>query len=472
MKIQGKEVEVHAEVPEPQPFRRFMVYVGPVMMSVALGLGTSELILYPRLTAEFGTSWIGLMVLSLLFQTVWVQELARWTILSGEHGVKHNSRIIGQVGALMSITFFMFIAFAIPAWSSVAATALLRLIHWPADPRIGTVFWSYVSFALVFLVVFLSRVARSYIERIATWATLMAWGLLLIAAFSSISADSAAGIARHLIFWSIPDKMNWWVLGSTLAWVGAGPTLLWQTYWMKDAGWGMAKYFGSIPGGLGKPVYIRSEGLFPQFTVENVSRLKTWMRRSNLVLWLGYFLGSLLTIMVIVGLSDSILRPLGLIPTGFDVISHQALFFERPLGKIGATLFLIMAWLFFFCNQMTISEAVVRQNADATTTFLKKRDIKKVYFGWWGIYLAISFILIALQYFVAGITPFNFVTYSAMLSLFSLIVSILATFIGQLVLYREIPAQLRPRKIAIVLLACGFVFFLYFIVRALISFFG
>jgi hypothetical protein len=29
------------------------------MMSVALGLGTSEHILYPRLTAEFRTGWVG-----------------------------------------------------------------------------------------------------------------------------------------------------------------------------------------------------------------------------------------------------------------------------------------------------------------------------------------------------------------------------------------------------------------------------
>ncbi len=118
-----------------------------------------------------------MMVLSLIFQTVWAQEMARWTVLTGEHGVKFNSRIISSVGALVSITFFMFIAFAIPAWASVAATALLELVKWPAAPEIGTVFWAYVSFLLVFAVVFLSKVARSWIERIATGATLLAWGL-------------------------------------------------------------------------------------------------------------------------------------------------------------------------------------------------------------------------------------------------------------------------------------------------------
>jgi len=472
MKVRGREVEVHSEVPQPLPFRKFMVYIGPAMMSIALGLGTSELILYPRLTAEFGTGWVGMMVLSLVFQTVWAQQMARWTVLTGEHAVKFNARIISSVGALVSITFFMFLAFAIPAWASVAATALLELVKWPAGTEIGTVFWAYVSFLLVFAVVFLSKVARSWIERIATGATLLAWVLLAIAAVTTIKFGTVAAIGRHLFLWDIPEKMNWWILGSTLSWVGAGPTLLWYTYWMKDAGWGMACNFGSIPGGLGKSVKIRSEGLFPECTAVNVSRLRVWLNRSNLVLWGAYFLGSLITILIVVGLSDSILRPLGLVPSGFEVIKHQALFFQKPLGAFGGVLFLVMAWLFFFNNQMAISEAVVRQNADATMNFLRKANIKKVYFIWWGIYLAVSFILIALQYFGGKINPFSFVTYSAMLSLVSLVVSVFATILGMAILYREFPRELRPSRLSIVVLAIGFVFYVYIIIRALAGFFG
>jgi hypothetical protein len=206
MKVLGRAVEVHPDVPEPLPFRKFMVYIGPAMMTIALGLGTSELILYPRLTAEFGTGWIGMMVLSLVFQTVWAQEMARWTVLSGEHGVKFNARIISATGALISITFFMFIAFAIPAWASVAATALIELVKWPVNTQIATVFWAYVSFLLVFAVIFFSKVARSWIERIATAATLLAWVLLIIVAVTTIKLGTVATIGRHLIFWDIPRR--------------------------------------------------------------------------------------------------------------------------------------------------------------------------------------------------------------------------------------------------------------------------
>ncbi|MBI4678219.1 MAG: Nramp family divalent metal transporter [Elusimicrobia bacterium] len=466
MRVAGRPVETHPTVPEPLPLRRFMVYVGPVMMTVALGLGTSELILYPRLTAEFGTGWLGLMVLALLFQTVWAQELARWTVVCGEHGAEANSRIMTTAGGAVFISGAMFCAFAIPAWATAAASALHELIRWPASKELGTLVWAYASFLLVFLIVFLSKTARKCIEHIATWATLGTWALLIVTASMAVQPDSVGRMARHLFVWEIPAGMNWWVLGSTLAWVGAGPCLLWHTYWMKDAGWGMATYIGSIPGGMGEPVRIRSEGLFPEPTPENVSRLKTWIGRSNLVLWLAYFVGSLGTILIFVGLSDSILRPQGLIPKGYDVVKHQALFFKAPLGDFGVTLFLAIAWLFFFKSQMAISEAVVRQNTDLTMRLLRRDDVKRVYLGWWGVYLAISFVLIGLQYLVPGASPFAFVTTAAMLSFVSLVVSMGATLVGSIVLYRDLPREVRPGPLTIGALAVGLVFHLYWIVRA------
>jgi hypothetical protein len=104
--------------------------------------------------------------------------------------------------------------------------------------------------------------------------------------------------------------------------------------------------------------------------------------------------------------------------------------------------------------------------------FLRRADIKKVYFAWWGIYLLISFVLIALQFFGGKINPFSFVTYSAMLSLVSLIVSVFATVVGQVLLYREFPKELRPSRLSIAVLSAGFIFFVYIIFRALVSFFG
>ncbi len=479
MKLGCLDIETKPEVPEPSAKKDFMVWIGPVMMTVALGLGTSEVILYPHLTSRFGVGWLGLMVLTLFLQTAWAQELARWTVVSGEHAVQGNGRILSYIGAVISISLFMFLAFMLPAWATAAASALRELLNWPLDTKTGTVFWAYITFFIVFCVVFFSKVARKYIEHIATWSTIIAWLILIITAILAIKIETISHMLTSLIKWNIPKEMDWWVLGSTIAWVGAGPTLIWYTYWMRDAGWGMARYIDSIPGWFGKSANPVSRGFIPEKNGENVSRLKTWVKRSHFVLWIGYFLGSLFTIFIFVGLSDSILRPAGLVPKGFDFVKHQAQFFVVSLGKFGLFLFLLMAWLLFFNTQLTTAEALVRQNSDFTWNISErlrnyfKNNIKGVYFIWWIVYLIISFVFIGVQYFVEGANPFAYVTTAAMLSFVSLLFSMIATFIGTMILYRtEIIRMVRPNIIWTTVLGIGVILHTYIILRAVGYFFG
>ncbi|MCI0411402.1 Nramp family divalent metal transporter [bacterium] len=468
-----KNIEIKSEVPPPLAFKRFMVWIGPVMMALALGLGASEVILYPNLTARFGPGWFGLMLLTLFFQTIWAQELARWTVVAAEHAAQAGARIVTFTGSIISISLFMFLAFAIPTWATSAASALRELVGWPADLRTGTVFWSYVTFLFVFVLAFFSRVARSLVERIALWSTVAAWLILIVAAFLGIQSSTVERMLHHVLVWDIPEQMDWWVLGSTLAWAGAGPTLTWYTYWMRDAGWGMAGYVPPLPGWFGQSTKPETGGFVAELNQTNIARLKVWIKRSHLILWIAYFGGSALTIFIFVGLSDSILRPQGLVPSGFDIVKHQAQFFSVPLGRAGYVLFLIMAWLLFFNTQITVAEALIRQNADVTSTFFSRRrksvqpDVKRIYFWWWVIYLLISFVLIGAQYLVEGWNPFAFATGSAMLSFVSMIVSMGTTLVGSIVLYRHgILRHVRPHAVTIFLLFAGFVLYLYLIVRA------
>lgn len=472
-RIGCREIHSATEVPAPLPKRQFMLWVGPVMTTVALGLGTSEVILYPNLTARFGVGWLGLMVAALFLQTVWGQELARWTVVSGEHALQGNARVLKMAGAAVSIGLFMFLAFAIPAWATAAASALRELLGWPIDVKLGTVFWAFATFLLALLLALGAKVARKYIEHVATWTTVLAWLILILAACLAITSDTVMRMAHHLVYWSIPPEMDWWVLGSTLAWVGAGPTLIWYTYWMRDAGWGMAKHIAPIPGWRGTAANPTTIGFLPQSTPTNQGRLTVWIRRSHFVLWIGYFLGSLLTIFIFVGLSDSILRPQGLTPSGFDVVKHQAQFFAVPLGPLGYSLFLVVAWLLFFNTQLTVAEALVRQNADFTWSLSARvraffhNDIRKAYFLWWGLYLLISFALIIVQYFVPGATPFDYATKAAMLSFVSLVFSMAATLVGALTFYRHPAIRAhKPHAIWILLLAIGLVTHVYLILRA------
>lgn len=293
----------------------------------------------------------------------------------------------------------------------------------------------------------------------------------MVAVFCSVGKETVGHIASGLTSWSIPADINLWTLGSTIAWVGTGPGLISYTYWMRDAGWGMAKYSDPIPGLFGKVNQYRTSGVLPDAeTDENIVNLKSWIKRSHWTIWIGYFLGSLVTILLFVALSDAILRPLGVCPEGFNVVKHQAQFFVRVFGSVGVTLFLIMAWFMFFNTQVGISESLVRQNADATTMLLGV-PIKKSYFIWWAIYLPISFVLIFLLAYYPKLTIFGYITYAAMISAVALMISMVATFIGSFRLYRQLPPRIKeavkPSPVWIFILGLGATYHIYWIVRAI-----
>lgn len=101
-----------------------MFYCGPVLLTTAMGLGTSEVVLYPHLTCKYGTGWLCWIVLALFFQTAWGMEMARWVVVAGEHGIQANGRVISRIGAIASILLMMFIGLGIPVWATSAASAL------------------------------------------------------------------------------------------------------------------------------------------------------------------------------------------------------------------------------------------------------------------------------------------------------------------------------------------------------------
>ncbi|MDI6787001.1 MAG: Nramp family divalent metal transporter, partial [Planctomycetota bacterium] len=438
-------------------------------------LGTSEVILYPHLTAKYGTGWLGWITLALFFQTVWGMELARWVVVSGEHGAQFNARVISKIGAILFITFLLFVGLSVPVWATSAAAALWEIVRIPADIKQGTVLWGCLTFLFVFALIFFSRIARKWAETISVITLIICWIILVIAVCCCVSPAMLRSLGKGILCFNIPQEIDLWTLGSTIAWAGTGPGLLWYTYWMRDAGWGMAKYIGPIPGWFGKTtkqvrgVYpvrthckYKTTGILPtDDSEENISNLKIWVRRSHWTIWLGYFVGSFVTILIFTGLSDVILRPRGLVPAGFNVVKYQAEFFVPVCGAIGASLFLIMAWLLFFNTQLGISESLVRQNADATTSLFGV-NIKKSYFIWWGVYLVISFALIFLLAYHKDLTIFKYITYAAMTSAVALVISMGATFIGSITLYRNLPPRIRrtvqPSIVWIFLLGVGLIY--------------
>lgn len=74
--------------------------------------------------------------------------------------------------------------------------------------------------------------------------------------------------------------------------------------------------------------------------------------------------------------------------------------------------------------------------------------------------------LIGVQYFVPKANSFGYVTMAAVLSFFTLVFSMAATFVGSIVLYRDkVIAKVKPNLFWVVMLGYGLLVHLSWIVR-------
>ncbi|MGH8120311.1 MAG: Nramp family divalent metal transporter, partial [Gammaproteobacteria bacterium] len=148
-------------------FPGFWVVLGPGIIWMALAQGSGELIWWPYLIAKYGLTFLFLLIPACLLQYPLTVEIGRYTLLTGEsifHGFIRLHYGLGiLLWILMTISFLWFGAFA-----SAGGTALAALTNFPAEwgQRGQTLFWGYLSIAIFFMAIVLSRVIYFLIERV------------------------------------------------------------------------------------------------------------------------------------------------------------------------------------------------------------------------------------------------------------------------------------------------------------------
>ena len=77
----------------PEKTLSFWKIAGPGAILVGLSIGAGEIIIWPRIVAEFGSSMVWAAVLGVFLQ-LWINfEVGRWTIATGETVYTGYSRV-------------------------------------------------------------------------------------------------------------------------------------------------------------------------------------------------------------------------------------------------------------------------------------------------------------------------------------------------------------------------------------------
>ncbi len=472
-------IRVVAEAPKPIALTAI---AGPAIIELGLALGSGETIIWPTLSAAYGIILVWGAFLGLLIQTVWMQEMSRWTIVSGEHHIQGSGRVVGMAFATWLFLFLGYVAFIWPGWMTGGASAFQKLVgNWPSG-KAGLLFWTYFWAIIVLAAVLLSPVARKAVEYIETGTLILAWIIIIATVVTGTSlSDWGAILKQMLTGWGQrPEGLDYWTFAASIAFVGAGGLAnVWYTFWLRDAGFGMGKYVGTIPGITGKPTAIDVYGAIPEDSEENASRLRAWNRNNQKIIWLVFFLGNLITVLMFIAISYALLHKTGLIE-GMTVkeirgqilqLTSDAIAKYTPLGTIGGKLYLLAVWLILFNTQVALMEGLVRQAADTLyITYERvrefvKRDIRIWYAYWWIGIIIVEFILVALSV-LGGVSYGDLVVFGAVMSLLAMVISPLLVLYINTRLIGQLPPKVRdavkPHPAWNILMVVAFLFYLTF----------
>jgi len=367
--------------------------IGPAFIWASVAQGSGELIWWPYFAAKYGVALIGLLIPASIFQFFVNQEVARYTALTGEgiwSGFKRISRIYSIFLFLLAFVCFLWFG----GYASAGGTSLFSLtaFPWGVSERVGSLFWAYLTILVFSLGLFFSKVTYQLIERFMKVVILVTLTGLAVTVIHP-EVFSCLGVFLKALFnplairlpanWDPADNTN---LVTGIAYAGMGGFLnLMYSYWMRDKGIGMAKYFGRITSPItGKPEIIPASGFRFADNEENKKNWQAWLKYLRLDNLMAITLNTL-TLCLTTFLALAILNPRGEFPSGWKIAVVQARFFEVSFGSIGKSIFLVAAAFFLIDTWLGLADGIARQFADFTFSTFKlaqKKSFRFWYYAW------------------------------------------------------------------------------------------
>jgi hypothetical protein len=447
----------------PPKTHGFWQLVGPGAVLVGLSVGAGELLIWPRMTAQFGASmtWAALVG---IFLQLWINiEIGRYTIATGESVYTGYARISRGFACMFLVLIVL--GWIVPGWARACGGALKVLLVGPegwGSPWM----WTAITFAAIAAVLFgPRRVYRSVERTIEICVCVIILGLLAVA---GAVRDSGAwtAVARGAI--NIPFRdpaLPPYELFVAIVFAGAGGTAnLFYSFYVLDKGWGM----GALVPAMRNPLRGRDErrsdtGYVMRQDAANAGRWREWFRhlwRDQILFF--WFLNSLTILLFILG-AAAVLHPAGIVPAQELLVWEEAAILGHLWGAIGRWIFLLVGVACLFSTQLTLVDGVARSCADILHTNFAWARARPL--GWWYGVVAAAWIAagVGLTYLYEALPPILFLLSAGFFGGIAMAIYCPLTLVINL---RFLPPAARPGRTSIVVLAGISVFYAVFAIAA------
>ncbi len=378
--------------------------VGPGVIVLGASVGSGEFLLGPAAFVQYGFTLMWVTAVASFLQTVFNQELMRWTLATGEPVVTGFMRTAPR--ASFWAWFYAglyFLQIGWPGWAGAAAGAIFFLVFQDlAGPgHAAHVYWFGVAtFALCVVILLFGRRIERTLE-ILNWVlvvTIMATflGLALLFASPETWLAGFAGIAGYSPatgeFSFIPAGADYFLLGAFAAYSGAGGVInLTLSNWARDKGYGMGGVTGFIPGAVGgeKTRLAHTGSTFVTDAVA-MERWRGWWRIVRADQWVVYFPGALLG-MLLPGVIYVTFLESGTDIRGLAIAAALASAMTEQAGAIfGGIIALAAVWV-LFKTQLDLLEGMTRAVTDILWTGSQRvrrwrgGDVRLLYYAVLGV---------------------------------------------------------------------------------------
>ncbi|HET7876149.1 MAG TPA: Nramp family divalent metal transporter [Methylomirabilota bacterium] len=353
------------EIPAPPPLsvKTLFQWAGPAVILGALSVGGFEAYHAGFMAGKLFVGIFWLYWISCVCQLFLNQEIARYTIATGETVLQGFTRMgPPRLWAWVSAVF-CWLQVAWPAWITGAAAGAAALTGW------GTwEVWSVVALAAVFLTFAASRYVYNTLEKIMYAAFIVAnLGLAFLTVFMTSSAAVTETTKGWLSVGVIPAGITLGMIGPFLLQPAGGFWNFWHTYWVREKGMGMGQYFGRVTGLVVKPEEIARSGyIFDANNPAEVEKFRGWLRLNNWSLAIFFIIlgGVFFTYFAsLAGYSARTMYNME-VPSGWKIAIVLAEIFKSAYGQIGFALFGLILIFTLFDSQFSIYDGIARMWAD------------------------------------------------------------------------------------------------------------
>ncbi len=402
-------------VPDPLPLTLAGMFaaLGPQAINFGISIGGGEAYLLPNVSARGTLHMHWLMAVSVILETALVYECIKYSICTGRSffAATNELRPFGFWPWFWAVVTIL--TFAWPAWMGGAVIAAHRFTGignpFPFGPP--HYLWAVIGLLAVLVVFYFSN--RTYAFLANFFTVIMFANIALVLAITVIAA-------RPEHYWQVLAGY----LGITFLTQGypaalpktdalalfnqPGGSLMWVSFWVIGAGFGMGRYAGQVTGVLRPPEQITARELkWDHGDAGERRKMHQWVQVGgySLILWWAVIGGLIMTYLYSVAglayLHDDFLRT-GKIPTGVEVPLQMATIAQGVMGPMAGWLMLLFIMVTLYDAQFPFYDTFIgRTTCDAIAVTGKARRPYRFYY-----FVAVTAAVLAGFYLITVAQPF------------------------------------------------------------------